>query len=624
MTDEQRLRDETTLPDSNYDAKFDAFGRLIGLQVYDSEYVSFEYSGNLLQFIGSFHFLTDLSISVENSDVIIDDLNHIDALTHLECLVIINGGYKDISPLSRMLRLRTLYLPGGLIENIEPVRNLVELTDLNLSTNKITDISALNEHTKLITVKLSCNAITNILALKSSLSLQQLIIDGNQITDLYPIAELSDLKVLHAARNRIADISPLKHLLKLTSLILSGNQLISLGPLEPLKKLELLEIGGVYCDDLLPIRDASNLKKLTASHIKYIDGTIIGRFGKLTGLSLTHCNISDVSFAKTLTDLYYIELDNNIIEDASPLFSLPNLYRISLRNNCITTPFPTDPHSPFALDLTGNPMCPKASNLNEYLIEAAQHYYNHGYFDKALAYHYIDANEKRALFIYFKKLATTDISENYYRLYYLMRCEQIIKKLNIDDQETETIKAQLIKIVRESNFFNKRELLISLKENGEAVNNYELFSEYITYLKSNPNPKPNPEIAYFLAKTFMRQDDLPQLLSIYKQLLDKGLPINFAVYHIIQKVLDSSGRRFQLYDYYLDLLINARDREIAHFDVFNYLNFIFGNYVHNIAPLRSKSKDWSDQPAENKIGWQIVFGILIVSFAFLFLNKGCH
>ncbi|HEX8024132.1 leucine-rich repeat domain-containing protein [Mucilaginibacter sp.] len=624
MTDEQRLKDETTFPDSNYDAKFDAFGRLIDLQVHDSEYTSFEYSGNLLQFIGSFHFLRELSISVENSDVILDDLNHIAALIHLECLVIINGGYKDISPLSGMLHLKILSLPGGFIEDIEPIRNLAELTRLNLSTNKIPDISALNEHTKLITVELSCNAITNISALRSSLNLQHLIIDGNQITDLYPIAELSELKGLHAARNRIVDITPLKHLLKLRSLILSGNQLINLAPLEPLTELELLVIDNVYCDDLLPIRGASNLKKLNASHIKYVDGTIIGRFGKLTGLSLTHCNISDVSFVKTLTNLNYIELDNNIIEDASPLFSLPNLHRISLRNNRISAPFSTDPHSPFALDLTGNPMCPKASNLNDYLIEAAQHHYNHGYLDKALAYHYIEANEKTALFIYFKKLTATDISENYYRLYYLMRCEQILKKLNVNDQETETIKSQLIKIAHESNFFNKRELLTSLEENGEAVNNYERFSEYITYLKSDPNPKPNPEIAYFLAKTFMRQDDLPQLLSIYKQLFDKGYPIHFAVYHIIQKVLYSSGHTFQQYDYYLDLLINAHDRKIAHFDLFNYLNSIFGNYVHNIAPLRSKPKDWTDQPAENKTGWKMVFGVLIISFIFLLLNKGCH
>lgn len=645
MNDEQRINHEVALSDC-LTVVFDEEGRLIDLKLHDNEYYSLDYDGHeLLNFISSFQYLKRLYIYLTYSEVKFTNLSKLGSLLHLEHLVITNCELTDIWPLAslqeleilslsgafiqsiealRELRqLTTLSLPNNSITDIEPLRKLKKLTDLYLANNKITDISPLDEHDNLVSVDLSNNLLTDISPLSYAISLQSLVVERNKIINLAPVAALTELTVLHVDHNRVEDILPLKSLEKLVSLTLSNNPIADISPLEPLINLDLLEISGIPVDNLQPIRRALKLKKLIASHVKNFDGCVFAELKNITGLSLHYCQISDVSFVRNLTELVYIELDNNDIEDAAPLLAIPGLHRVSLRNNRISKPFLTYPYRGLILDLSNNPFGNKNyQNFNEYLSDAAYYYYQQGDWDNALVYHYIDASGKIPLLIYYRKLVDIDPVDNYYLLYYVMRCEQLLKKIDEKDEEEKAIQAHLVEIIKVSNFFNYSELMVSLVDNGKAVSNYEPFSEYIAYLKSAPNPKPNPELAHFLAKTFLRQDDLPQLLSIYQQLLDKGSPFHFSVYRMIKNVL-SSEFTFKEYDHYLDLLFNIRDREIPYFDIFQYLDSIFGNYVHDQPPIRPKSKDWQDQHPDNNTGWMVAFWLFITSLAFWGLLKGC-
>jgi internalin A len=72
--------------------------------------------------------------------------------------------------------------------------------------------------------------------------------------------------------------------------------------------------------------------------------------------------------------------------------------------------------------------------------------------------------------------------DDYFRLYYVMRCEILIRNLKEENQEILDIKLHIILIIKESDFFNKSELLVSFEEGGKNVLNYNQYSEYAAYL----------------------------------------------------------------------------------------------------------------------------------------------
>ncbi len=606
INDRQRLVEEIGISSYCYDAKYDAAERLIALSINGDEHddVLLGYSAGLLERIGSFQSLKELKISIAYSEPVFIDLSHLSQLRHLESLEIHNCHLLDLAPIIAFHNLRVLDLSCAEITDITPLRELKQLTHLNLSRNQIVDISALQ--------KLA--------------AIQSLFINSNQLKDLTPISGLTELIELRLDHNHITDIGPLQLLRGLLSLNLSYNPIVDIGPLAPLVHLMHLEIAGIPAIDLQPISAALKLNKLTASDIRFVDGDIVSRFVFLTQLSLIRCNISDLSFIKALINLLQLQLDDNQIQNADVLTSLPKLSLISLRNNRVSEPFSSYPYSSFSLNLEGNPFGKNFNISDDYNFYAASYFFKHNDLDKALAYHYLEVDKRNhiessgkvALLIYYQKLLNVKPSDSYYRLYYVMRCEQLLKEIGIRDDEVESIRIYLINIVIESDFFNRAELLISLEENGKPVDNYERFAEYLDYLKNTSIPTPNAEIAYFLAKTFMRREDLPQLLSIYRQLLDKKHPFHFTIYRLIKRVL--GGRyEFSEYDYYQDMLDNAKDRQIPYFDVYKYLDWAFAGYVHGQPPPRSKPIDWQQQPVENYSGWKVlcwVFAILIVFLIF--------
>lgn len=621
MNDADRLKESEISDSFEYESTFDERGNLTAIFIHDEEYLN-EYHDDLLHFISSFHHLRCLEIEVKWHDLIFTNLDDLRWLIHLEKLAIAPCQLNDIRVLASLTKLRELSLPRASIKNLAPLSELQSLTHLHLYANLIDDISPLAGHTNLISVNLSNNLLRDISALISARNLQELFIDHNQVTDLSPVAALINLTHLHARTNAIKDIAPLEELINLASLHLSGNPISSLNPLERLIHLEELDVSNTSIVSLQPIRRLSRLKRLSASHIQPFDTAILAAFTELTSLSLNHCRISDLSFVTALNGLMEIVLNDNQIEDASALLSLPDLHRASLRNNQIAQPFSIYPYHLFQLDLSGNVFGNKLyRNTSGYLIDAANYYFDRNELDMALAYHYVEADEKVTLLIYYKKLLITDPSEPYYRLYYVMRCEGVLRKLSEEDDEIKTIREELIAIIESSDFFNRAELLHSLVEAGKPVVNYNWLSEYTAYLKNAPNPKPNTEIVYFIAKIFSQREDLPQLLSIYRQLIDKNHPFQYTLYRMIEKVI-GSRYAFAEYDHYLDSLNHAKHRDIPYFDVQKFLNTTYGNWVHDQPPYRAPSKDWLEQAPDNTSGWKLLAGLIIFIVGF-FLLKAC-
>ena len=641
MNELELFKTELNLDEDVAWAEADDEGYIVRLNFYDSEYGELVFEGDLLQALGKFTRLRDLEVEVDGFTI--TDLSGLAAFPRLERLILTNCcRTADISVLSQLKYLQNLFIDGAGITSLEPLTELTNLTTLQLPCNRIDDINVLGGLVKLATLNLSDNRVTDVSVLAKCISLNSLYVSSNQISDLSFVAGLAQLEYLHFTKTLVCDITFISSLPLLKGLWFSGSPVTDISSLRGLNALIYLEMAGSPLTDLEPLRGKTTLVNLGASPVERFDGEIISGFSTLTGLRLEHCNISDLAFLRPLVKLQYLNLDNNKITELGPLFELPGPVNISLQNNGISNPHPKMLYKNLnSFNLTGNPFGNKLyertgypwNTFTELDADIGQYWFDHGDDDKAQAYYFFYGNTKVTLTIYYRKLLATDPADDYFRLYYVIRCEATLRNLkeDRDDEDVLQMRANIISIVRESDFFNKEELLICLEGNGVYNTRYFSYSEYTAYLNSGKKVKPHPEMLFELAKsTLGKRENLNQLLSIYQQLIRLESPLSFRVYRVVRHVLSNNFVGTPAYAYYIDLLENAQERDIPFFDTGAWFKEHYSHFIHDRPQQRQAERQ---PPAQfppvvrtyaDVSAWRIVSRLLLASLILLGLLKGCH
>ncbi len=617
-----------------FDADLDDKGRIVSLSIYEPEYWPFQFEGELLSIVNRFTRLKRLEI--ETGDHIITDLGPLSSLINLESLILVDCFRgTDISPLARLKNLSNLSIDNAGITSIDPLNELTGLISLYLPGNMLTDINALKAHHKLVSVNLASNKLSDVSALSNCRSITNLNVMYNQIDDLSLVAQFQQLQHLNFIKNNVENINFLQALPLIKTLSFMDNPINDIASLAGLKDLQQINMRGVPVHDLKPLAGATSLNTLIAGPVENFDGQLIGQFTGLTFLALVDCRIDNVSFIRPLKKLSHLDLANNHIEDFNPILELPTLNTIKLQNNLISIPFPSSPfNSLHVLDLSGNPFGNKLysngyNDLPQLNTDTAFYWFERGDNDKALAYAYIDTIGKIPLKIYYQKLLDTDPDDEYFRLYYVMQCEEQLRSITEKDDDILKMEEHIITVIKRSCFFNRKELLISLEEKGRRVQNYNKYSEYGAYLDDTWHVKPHPEMLYKLASgVFLKRDHMDKLLSIYQQLIRKGSPFHIALGHRIRYVLRNSfagtPQEREAHDFYKKLLIYADESKIPFFDTTAWLKKQPRYYSHG--KYESPNPTWinhHEESAKDKTGWKVLLWIMIALVCCMALSKGC-
>lgn len=618
------------------DITLDSDGHIIELSIYDMDYQYFEYEGDLAQVLSRFAYLKKLEIEV--SEYRITDIGGLAGLSNLETLMLIDCcTVDDISPLANLKNLTRLGINNAGITDIEGVRSLTGLKMLYLTGNKISNVEAISNHLELIHLNLSFNKLVDISPLRNITSLITLNVGRNQLTDISCIKQLTLLEHLDFYFNKVDDLNFLSYLPQLKTLGFSGNQVKNIDALSSLHELQRLYMIEVELENLKPLASATQLTDLSAGPIKNFDGNVVGKLTTLLNLRLENCNISDLTFLRPLINLSTLNLDNNEIVNIAPLTELKALRYINLRNNKISEPFEQLlSESLSSMDLRDNPFNAVAKQpysaygrFAGWYADAAYYWFERGNYDKALGYSYVDIIGKISLKIYYSKLLTTDREDDYFRLYYLMRCENIIRSIKEEeqDEEIQDIRHHLVGLIKDSKFFNRSELLVSLKENGKNVTNYNPYSEYTFYLNRGINVQPHPEMLYRLgSKTLAKRENLRELLSIYKELVTLDHPLQIAMYRVIDKILVNSfaftpeEKESQIY--YRDLLTHVKERNIPFFDTAEWFKDRYSHYLHD-KPNPPKGPRLDNGTYSDTSAWTILSRLMLASAVLLVLLKAC-
>jgi len=648
------LKTELGIDSEFYRVEADENGHVTGLSFYDEEYDEFNYDGDLLTALNIFPHLKNLSIEVGGFEItdlsglarlpnlvslVLDycctanDISVLKNLTQLTYLSINNAGITNIEALSELTLLESLFLPGNKISNIGALRNHTRLVSLNLSGNGINNIDALKNHTGLITVNFSGNKLVDISALAASRQLKNLGIEHNQLSDISCLRDLKNLEYLGFAHNKVENVDFLASLDNLKNLSFSGNPVKNIPGLSQVNSLTHLFMTDTPIQDLEAIKNNLGLQYLYAGPVKNFDGAVISRFTELNTLQLKSCGIIDLAFLSPLQKLVSLTLDDNNVCDVTPLFALKQVRKVSLQNNAITEPFNQwQFYNLGSLDLLGNPFGNKNyKKLNEFDVDVADYWLQRGDEDKALAYYYVDASGTKPLVIYYRKLLACARGDGYLMLYYVMRCERLIRAMKEEDQETKDIKAHLIEIIKNSDLPYKAALLVSLEEGGINVLHYQRYSEYAVYLKNGGQAKPHDEMLYKVAHdTLKGRENLSKVLFIYQQLIELNSPLQIALYRTIRKTLRNfaySPEEKTMQAVYSDMLEHAAERKMPVFDITGWFEF---HHMIN-TPRQKKPAPAKPQPSYSyersypKVSpWRLIARLLLISISLLTILKGCR
>ena len=630
------FEEETGIDKEHYNFTLNKNGDVETIAFYDVEGWPFQYNGDLIQALSPFLWLRQIHFEV--SEFTITDLSGLAVFEHLEWLNLSDCCQEaDISVLSGLKNLKHVALDNARINDINSLKDLKNLESLSLSGNNIKTIEILKEHSNLTLVNFSYNQLTDISSLSKCKGLKTLSADFNQINDLSFVKELTELEHLRLENNSLKDISFVSHLLKLKTLWVPSNPIENIVFISSLSDLLQLNIQKIPIDNLTALADLTKLTYLRAGPIKNFEDEILSHFEELIVLTLNDCNINDLIFLKPLKKLFNLNLDNNSISDFSVLFELPQLKYLSLRNNLISEPYP--PHAfenLVSLDLTGNLFGNKAYNhsygqFNELNVDTANYWYNIGDHDRALAYFYVNSIGKVSLIIYHKKLVNLKSSDDYLRLYYVMRCENILIHLKDEDEEIQKIRKDTIQIVKDSQFFNRTELSISLADRGKNVMNYIYYSEYTAYLNSNEEAKINPEILYMLgSKTLNKRENLDKLLSLYQQLLRMDSLLYLALHQTITRILKMNfayiAPELTAFNYYKDLLTHINEREVQFFDSTRWFKEHYSNYIHDKRVTKKENVTFQEveRTYPEVSAWKILARITFIIIALISILKGCR
>ncbi|CAL6025335.1 leucine-rich_repeat domain-containing protein [Hexamita inflata] len=131
---------------------------------------------------------------------------------------------KNLTGIDQNIGLKTLVLSYNIINDLNPIRSMNHLNILKLNNNKIADISPLKQLTNVVELYLSSNSIINLYSLRYMHKLKFLGASNNRIADLNGIQCLKQLNELHLENNNISDVSPISGCSKLQILFIRNNQ----------------------------------------------------------------------------------------------------------------------------------------------------------------------------------------------------------------------------------------------------------------------------------------------------------------------------------------------------------------------------------------------------------------
>ncbi|WPU94836.1 leucine-rich repeat domain-containing protein [Mucilaginibacter sabulilitoris] len=617
------------IDDVFYDLQLNDKGHIIGICLYDCDYIEFEFNGDLLQALSPFIHLKNLDVEVSNYTI--TDLSGLSNFKYLERLTLDDCcKVDDISALAGLKQLTHLAIINAEISDITVLGQLTNLVDICLSGSKIASIDVLKGHQQLVTVNFSFNQINDVSPLLYCKKIRALSVDHNQINDLSVVAGFDQIEQLSFNNNNVSNLNFLSSIALLKHLSFNHNPVTDITPLSCLPNLQNLFMQGVSVTDLEPVKYASKLVYLSAGPVKNFEGKIISRLVELSFLHLQHCNIRNVSFLKSLKKLTNLNLDHNQITGIDELYACKGLNYIYLRDNNIREPFIADLFPKLmSVDLRENDFGNKifvsyyySQQENQELLtvlnkKVADYYLTLGENDKALAFFYINDISKKTLKIRFEQLLATNPKDVFYLKYYIICCVNCLanllnkeRELVVDDAEIKTIFKQLKEIITQTSFIDKADILESLS-NHKQYYKYILHEEYIKYFISGElgSKKGHPEIIFILGKRILRRETISEVLYIYKTLVTKGSPFQYPLYKELSKYRNN---------------INENIAE-SNFPAFDLVDYYRRNYSHNVVPIHSgrsynhiNSTDYT---------WKMPYILKLIAITFLLFNillKACN
>ncbi len=156
----------------------------------------------------------ELDLHGKDGSITADDITDLTGLEHCINVTILNLNYhnfKNIDPLSGMIKLEKLISTWGSLENLNGLKNLPNIYSIEASHNKINDISALKGKTKIMSLYLDYNLIEDVAPLSGIPHLDYLKLSKNAITDLRPIKDIDINRVYFEGQNYEKDFGSADH-----------------------------------------------------------------------------------------------------------------------------------------------------------------------------------------------------------------------------------------------------------------------------------------------------------------------------------------------------------------------------------------------------------------------------
>lgn len=197
------------------------------------------------------------SLTIQDTEI--GNAQHIEEMSQLTELYLINCGLSDISFVKNLTELTNASFYANEIQDISALACCRELEELSLGWCQIEDISALSSATKLKELGLQGNQISDIEALRNLKSLTGLNLMKNMVEDISPLEDLTGLTALGLGLNRIQDISALSNLRSLYNLSLDANEIQDVSALKNMPEMEWLGLSNNQIEDFTPIEGCKKL-----------------------------------------------------------------------------------------------------------------------------------------------------------------------------------------------------------------------------------------------------------------------------------------------------------------------------------------------------------------------------
>lgn len=295
----------------------------------------------------------------------VTDYSFLSYLPGLKNLIIMNGSFESLSPISVLSQLETIYIQscsltsqdmkaisalpklenltitGCQLSTVEHLSGARNLQNLNLSNNAIRDLTPLSFMTGLKSLDLSHNALTNLSGLSTLASLEKLNVSYNSIASIIPISTCVSLKELNLSNNMLDSIASVENFKALTYLSASFNQLINVTAVSNCTALTVLDLGSNQLTDISCLSTLVNLQEFDFSHnqiatmpawdvtvpLTYINGsynvlhTVSGLVGNYTinKIVLDYNNITVVNSLKDCPALVSVSVYGNPVSNIAAL-----------------------------------------------------------------------------------------------------------------------------------------------------------------------------------------------------------------------------------------------------------------------------------------------------------------